>query len=80
MVRGVASLRYDAYIPGDPTVDWLPFFPSGGWIIDPQFGGRFINGGSPAMLMPSWVLLDVPWVGAWRAEPRVGGLLRTTRE
>lgn len=61
----IAEFRYHQYIPGDPVVDWLPFFPSGRWVIDESFGGRFINGGSPTLLAWSWGVLAVPvWLAA----------------
>ena len=60
-----AVMRYRFYVPGDPLVDWLPFIPSGAWLIDPQFGGRFLAGGSPDLLFWGWLALAVPvWCGA----------------
>jgi hypothetical protein len=60
-----AAMRYHFYVPGDPIVDWLPFIPSGAWVIDPAFGGRFVNGGSPWLLRWAWLILAVPvWSGA----------------
>jgi hypothetical protein len=56
----IAYFRYHAYIPGDPVVDWVPFVPSGSWVIDPNFRGHFINGGSPELLRQAWVVLAVP--------------------
>ena len=74
----VGALRYRYYVPGDPTVDWLPFIPSGGWIIDPAFGGRFINGGSARLLAAAWLVLAIPvWIVAWRLQRSV---LRVFRE
>jgi hypothetical protein len=62
----IAWLRYHAYIPGDPVADWLPFIPSGEWIIDPGMNGRFINDGSPEQLRAAWFFLAVPvWAAAW---------------
>jgi hypothetical protein len=61
----VAAFRYHAYIPGDPVVDWLPFAPSGAWVVDPGFNGRFINGGSAEMLRLWWLVLAIPvWLAA----------------
>jgi hypothetical protein len=35
------------------------------WLIDPQFGGRFLDGGSPDLLFWVWLALAVPvWCGA----------------
>lgn len=53
----IAVFRHHKYVPGDPVVDWLPFIPSGRWVIDESFGGRFINGGSPTLLAWSWAVL-----------------------
>ena len=71
-----AVMRYHFYIPGDPLVDWLPFIPSGAWLIDAQFGGRFINGGSPGLLRLAWLVLAVPvWSGATFVERRLAPVL-----
>ena len=73
----VAAFRYRYYVPGDPTVDWLPFVPSGGWVIDPGFGGRFINGGSPQLLRVLWLVLAAPvWFIAWRLHCRLTARFR----
>jgi hypothetical protein len=73
----VAVLRYRYYIPGDPTVGWLPFVPSGSWVIDPAFGGRFINGGSAGLLTAVWLGLAVPvWLVAWHLNRRMLRILR----
>src|SRR4051794_3336080 len=63
----VGGLRYRYYVPGDPIVDWLPFIPSGEWVVDTAMGGRFINGGSAQLLAAAWLVLAVPvWLVAWR--------------
>lgn len=68
----IAAFRYHWYVPGDPLVDWVPFFPSGGWVIDEAFGGRFINGGSPRLLAWSWAVLAVPvWWAAIKLKNRL---------
>lgn len=73
----VAVLRYRYYVPGDPTVDWLPFIPSGSWVIDPAFGGRFINGGSAELLTAGWLGLAIPvWLVAWQLHRRILRILR----
>lgn len=56
----IAALRYHRYVPADPMVDWVPFFPSGRWVLDENHGGRFINGGSPSLLGWYWLALAVP--------------------
>ena len=67
-----AVMRYHFYVPGDPLVDWLPFIPSGAWLIDPAFGGRFVNGGSPGLLRWVWLALAVPvWGSAVFVERRL---------
>ena len=72
-----AVMRYHFYIPGDPLVDWLPFIPSGGWLVDAQFGGRFVNGGSPGLLRWAWLVLAVPlWGGAAFVERRLARAAR----
>jgi hypothetical protein len=69
-----AVMRYRFYIPRDPLVDWVPFVPSGVWVLDPQAGGRFVNDGSPALLWCAWAMLAVPvWIGAGLAERRLTG-------
>lgn len=74
----IAWLRYHAYIPGDPVVDWLPFIPSGAWIIDPNMNGRFINGGSPEQLREAWFFLAIPvWAAAWFLTRRLGRVGRS---
>ena len=60
------------YIPGDTIVDWLPWFPSGDWSVDPgAFGGRYLNGASARTVGLAWGALAVPvWtasVGAFTA-------------
>ena len=70
-----AVMRYHFYIPGDPLVDWLTFIPSGAWRIDAQFGGRFVNGGSPGLRL-AWLALAVPvWSGATFVERRLAPVL-----
>jgi len=42
-----------------------PSLASGAWLIDPQFGGRFLDGRSPGLLFCGWLALAVPvWSGA----------------
>jgi hypothetical protein len=70
----IAVFRYHAYIPGDPLVDWLPFVPTGAWVVDPNFNGRFINGGSPESLRVAWAALAVPvWATALWLTGRFAG-------
>ena len=71
-----AVMRYRFYVPGDPLVDWLPFIPSGAWNVDPTFGGRFVNSGSPDLLFWGWLVLAVPvWGGAAFAARRLTSTL-----
>jgi|JI10StandDraft_1071094.scaffolds.fasta_scaffold545004_3 hypothetical protein len=73
----IAVFRYHAYVPGDPIVDWLPFIPTGAWVVDPNFGGRFINGGSPEQLRKAWAALALPvWLVALWLSVRLTGRIK----
>ncbi|MGD9905303.1 MAG: hypothetical protein AB7U83_17690 [Vicinamibacterales bacterium] len=73
----VALYRYHAYVPGDPMIDWIPFFPTDGWVVIESEGGRFINGGSPEQLTTAWRYIAVP---VWCAAAVVTGLVVQLRE
>lgn len=59
----VANGRY--YVPGDPLIEWLPFVPSGDWIIDPAMGGRYVGDATVWSLRTLWASIAVPtWLVA----------------
>jgi hypothetical protein len=61
----VMGLRDRYYVAGDPIVDWLPWVPSGDWILDRCCGGRYLDGASAMTLRLAWALLALPtWVAA----------------
>jgi hypothetical protein len=62
----VLVCRGRLYVPGDPIVDWLPWVPSGDWIVGKADGGRYLPGGSAARLRLCWTILAIPtWSLAW---------------
>ena len=59
----VLAFRDRYYLAADPVVDWLPWIPSGDWILDAPCGGRYLGGASVITLRIAWALLAVPtWV------------------
>ena len=55
-----AVVRDRVFTDNDPIVDWLPWIPSGGWIIDRACQGRYLPGGAPWMLTAAWAVLALP--------------------
>lgn len=60
----VLGLRDRYYVAADPIVDWMPWLPSGDWILDVPCGGRYLGAGSVTTLRTAWALLAVPTWGA----------------
>jgi energy-coupling factor transporter transmembrane protein EcfT len=59
------TLRDRFYTDNDPLVDWLPWVPSGDWIIDIACQGHYLPGGSPWLLRIAWGVLALPvWIVA----------------
>jgi hypothetical protein len=46
------------YVPGDPTVEWLPYFPSHN--VDPGFGGHYIADATSETLTMVWASIAAP--------------------
>ncbi|MET0551654.1 MAG: hypothetical protein ABW221_01360 [Vicinamibacteria bacterium] len=64
----VVSLRETYYHAGDPIVDWLPWVPSGDWVLSKVDGGHYMNGGTVWTLRKMWLVLAVAtWAGAFWA-------------
>jgi hypothetical protein len=59
----VLALRDRYYVAADPIVDWLPWLPSGDWVLDVPCGGRYLEGASATTLRVAWALLAVPTWG-----------------
>jgi hypothetical protein len=53
-------MRGRFYADHDPLVDWLPWFPSGSWIIDWSCGGQYLGGGTAWMIAAAWVVFALP--------------------
>lgn len=53
-------MRERFYTDNDPIVDWLPWVPSGDWIIDVACRGHYLNGATVWFLRGGWALLAVP--------------------
>jgi hypothetical protein len=53
-------LRGRAYVAADPLVDWIPWFPSGDWILDKGCGGRYLSGWSTWPLRAAWAVFALP--------------------
>jgi hypothetical protein len=75
-------MRERFYTDNDPILDWLPWIPSGDWIIDWACQGHYLNGASAWTLRLVWLILAVPvWsltIIAFRALPsRISGRLRS---
>lgn len=69
-----ALMRYSAYVPRDALVDWLPFVPSGDWVVDFVCGGYYLPGVSATTLASVWAVLALPtWLFAWRSSRRLRG-------
>jgi len=60
----VLGLRDRYYLAADPVVDWLPWLPSGDWILDVPCGGRYLGGASATTLRVAWAMLAVPTWGS----------------
>ena len=62
----VIALRGRYYVAADPIVDWLPWLPSGDWILDTACGGHYLDGASVATVRTAWAILALPtWVAAF---------------
>jgi hypothetical protein len=62
----VVALRDRYYVAADPIVDWIPWLPSGNWILDEACGGHYLAGASVVTLRVAWALLAVPtWISAF---------------
>ena len=69
-----ALMRHSAYVPRDALVDWLPFVPSGGWVVDFACGGYYLPGASATTLASVWAVLALPtWLLAWHSSRRLRG-------
>ena len=69
-----ALMRYSAYVPRDALVDWLPFVPSGDWVVDFVCGGYYLPGASATTLAGVWAVLALPtWLFAWHSSRRLRG-------
>jgi hypothetical protein len=65
-------MRERFYTDNDPLVDWLPWVPSGDWVVDVSCQGHYLGGASAWTLRLAWVVLAVPvWALAIAAFRRV---------
>lgn len=60
----VLAFRDRYYVTADPIVDWMPWIPSGNWILDVTCGGHYLGGASVVTLRIAWALLAVPTCGS----------------
>ena len=61
----VAALRNRYYVTADPIVDWLPWAPSGDWVLDIGCGGHYLRGASAVTLRIAWAALAIPtWLAS----------------
>jgi hypothetical protein len=54
------TMRDRYYYAADPFVDWLPWLPSGDWVLDIACGGHYLRGASAWTLHWAWLALAIP--------------------
>jgi hypothetical protein len=45
------TMRDRFYVAAEPVFDWLPWYPSGDWVLDVACGGHYLG---------AWLLLAIP--------------------
>jgi hypothetical protein len=68
----VAAFRDRIYVNLDPVGDFVPWFPSTGYMVDTACGGHPINGATWNTLRLAWAVVAVPvWLAAFWSYARL---------
>jgi hypothetical protein len=65
------TMRDRFYVAAEPVADWLPWYPSGDWVLDVACGGHYLSGASVWTLRGAWLVLAIAvwvvsvWIFRW---------------